>query len=813
MKPFGKGSKSSQDEVHTRTRYLDHSRRFLEWVDSLGFEHSPLGRLAHHLDQKLGIRRISLLFLFTLSLSFLLFYDFEFPYQVNVGNVASNDINSPISFTVVDEIATERKRLEAESSMPPVFDYYPDVYENVYNRIYKSFRQMREHVRETEWPESTAKLEEVVKSFFKFKEDFEKNLGAEVPSRLFDWLVTQKFSVHTENVTIEALARWSRTRIADSPERVLRADDNSAIIRPVDAGAVGEEFTISRDDVLDLRQRSRFSLDGLQIATTLSRTGQDHVRKLAHSLLVPNLTFNRQETESRRRKARESVLPVQISIKKNQTIVSAGSVIQPIHVTILSEIRNLKSDRRTDFIALVSAILFVVLILVFFSYFRRFTQNRVRVELKDILVMGAVTFIVVAMTKIFLFMTDASFMLKYGGVIPPMVFLFAAPVAAGPMMVGLLITSGEVVWLFTTFLATVLAIMVDMNFPFLVVSIIGGIAAARGVYACKKRNDIYKAGIRAGIVNALSITFILTLMKLGEPGLGEELLWTVPAGFFGGLASSLVAMMLIPLLETVFNYTTDVKLLELSNLNHVLMKEMMVKAQGTYHHSLSVGAMVESAAEEIGANALLGKVMAYYHDIGKMEHAQYFIENQRPGYNPHDHISPYMSKTILIAHVKDGAELGLKHKLGKPIIDGILQHHGTTLISYFYNKALEEQDEDIDHVEESDFRYPGPKPQFREAALVMLADSIEAAARSMSEPTAARLTALVKNIIQNKFIDGQLDECNLTLKDLSVIEEAFKRTLLSIYHQRIDYPHMHLGSVTGGKAKKPSNGTKKGHTA
>lgn len=235
------------------------------------------------------------------------------------------------------------------------------------------------------------------------------------------------------------------------------------------------------------------------------------------------------------------------------------------------------------------------------------------------------------------------------------------------------------------------------------------------------------------------------------------------------------------------------------------MKEMMVKAPGTYHHCLSVGTMVDEAARSIEANPLLAKVMAYYHDIGKSEHAQYFAENQRPGHNPHDQITPYMSKTILIAHVKDGAELGLRYKLGKPIIDGILQHHGTTLISYFYNKALKESENDNSSVEESDFRYPGPKPQFKEAALVMLADSIEAAARCIEEPTAARLTHLVKNIIQSKFIDGQLNECNLSLRDLSTIEKAFKKTILNIYHQRIDYPHMSLGApVKDKKSKKQS---------
>jgi membrane-associated HD superfamily phosphohydrolase len=179
-----------------------------------------------------------------------------------------------------------------------------------------------------------------------------------------------------------------------------------------------------------------------------------------------------------------------------------------------------------------------------------------------------------------------------------------------------------------------------------------------------------------------------------------------------------------------------------------------------------------------------------------MEHAQYFIENQRPSLNPHDHISPHMSKTILVAHVKDGAEMAIRHKLGKPIVDGILQHHGTTLISFFYNRALENQDEDTTgNVEESDFRYPGPKPQFKESALVMLADSIEATARSLEEPTPGRLNSIVENIIESKFMDGQLDECNLSIRDLAVIKETFKRLLQAMYHHRLDYPHMRDGKL------------------
>ena len=796
----------SREALQQRSRYIDHSLRFADWVNELGFEKTRLGRVFQRLDDTFQLRRLSLLFIFSLILSILMFFDFDFTFTAQVGEKATRDIKSPVALEVVDEISTEEKRKTAENQVPMVFDYDREAFEELYGRVYSAFRKMREEMHQTVLSRDDFRRFEQVKKLFPLKADFEHALGHKVSDHVFEWLIENRFSPRVENLVMQTLDRWSRFKIVEGVDKLTAAGQKEVLGREIARGGHGREIVVPVKDLRDSNRTDDFPVIQVPISKTFTSTDRRLFEEFVHALISPNITLNRQETETRRQKARDEVLPVVIAVKKNQIIVPQGSVMQPIHATLLNEIENQRSGRNRNLVAIVASIMFVTMLLVFFSYLRRFTLNRVRIDGKDIAVMGAVTLLVVSLTKFFLFLTNTAFSTAFGSMIPESAFLFAAPIATGTMLVGLLITSGEIVWIFSLFLSVVLGLMVEMKFSFMIVAVTGSLAAARGVHGCKARNDLYVAGMRTGLVNALMVMLVVTVQHFGDEFYMRELMWTVPAGFASGILSGLLTMMLVPLLETIFNCTTDVKLLELANLNHPLLREMIVKAPGTYHHSLVVGSMVEAAAEEIGANPLLAKVMSYYHDIGKTEHAAYFIENQKPGNNPHDHLSPHMSKTILIAHVKDGVELGIQYKLGEPIIDGIVQHHGTTLIAFFYNRAMEKQDEDIDAVSEEDFRYPGPKPQFREAALIMLADSIEAASRSLDEPTPVRLQNIVKNIIQRKFMDGQLDECNLTLKELSMIEESFIRILLSIYHQRIDYPKRAGGGASEAPARKAAAG-------
>jgi len=270
-----------------------------------------------------------------------------------------------------------------------------------------------------------------------------------------------------------------------------------------------------------------------------------------------------------------------------------------------------------------------------------------------------------------------------------------------------------------------------------------------------------------------------------------------------GILASAMASMLLPALESIFKITTDIRLLELSNLNAPILRRLSVEAPGTYHHSLMVGTLAESAAEAVGANPLLVRVGAYYHDLGKMLKPEYFVENQVFGINKHETLSPNMSSLIIASHVKDGLELAKEIGLAERIRDLIPQHHGTRLMTYFYQKARESADSKNQDVVEADFRYPGPKPQTKEAAIVMMADSVEAASRTLTSPTPAQIQGMINRLVDAIIADNQLDECDITLREVRLVKESFFKILTGIYHRRIDYPGYDF-KETDGRTAKPS---------
>ena len=356
---------------------------------------------------------------------------------------------------------------------------------------------------------------------------------------------------------------------------------------------------------------------------------------------------------------------------------------------------------------------------------------------------------------------------------------------------------------FSLIISVLAALVVGGQVEFFVYFFISSIVAAYGVRHCRDRGVFIKSGLK---VSAFNVVLALSIEALYGSFYTVEVFIAVSSAFIGGILVAVIATGILPLIEMSFGYTTDIKLLEQANMDQPLLRELMVQCPGTHHHSVIVSNMVEATAEAINANPLLAKVAAYYHDIGKMKKPLYFVENQLPRENKHEKLAPSMSSLILISHVKDGVELAKKHRLGNEIIDIIRQHHGTSLITFFYEKAKEQSEkkgEKAHQVKKEDFRYPGPKPQTKEAGLVMLADVVQAASKTLVEPTAARIQGMVQKIINKVFSDGQLDECELTLKDLNEIAKSFNKTLSGIFHHRIEYPE---SAAKGAPAKKGENG-------
>ena len=356
---------------------------------------------------------------------------------------------------------------------------------------------------------------------------------------------------------------------------------------------------------------------------------------------------------------------------------------------------------------------------------------------------------------------------------------------------------------------------VDNPFRYTVYLLIGGLS---GIFACSskqsERADILRAGMAIGISNVLCIISQNLIYQDAHLKTGfTDVFHPSWFGFFNGIACSMLVLGLIPFLEDLFQVTTSTRYLELINPNHPCMQKLVTEAPGTYHHSQNVAVLAEKGAELIGADPYLAKAGSYYHDLGKTKRPFYFIENQMGGVNYHDFLSPQLSKLIIHSHTKDGVEIGKRYGIPRAITDIMIQHHGTDVVAFFYHRALQAEGEDA--VDMESFRYPGVKPQTKEAGVIMLADACEAATRTMKKPTPQAIENLVGKIINAKFVDGQFDECDVTKRDFEVLAQSFTKTLVSMYHSRIVYPDEVLDKVLPvpgmprSKPKdKPRNGNK-----
>ena len=491
---------------------------------------------------------------------------------------------------------------------------------------------------------------------------------------------------------------------------------------------------------------------------------------LIRDLIKPNLIFNETETQARQKRAHTETPPIFESIKRNEMVAQQGAIVTP---DIFKKIQEIEAKRITKQIqlkllgvGLIVGISFVALTCYLFYFEKKILQSAKKLTLIHSLM-------------IFLLILERFILnIPYGFV------HYLLPASVFSLALSLLLNSR--MGFVAAFLISVFnALQTNFNTEVYLYSFLGSVIATYTAIGLRKRSEFLKVGLAIGLTNFVAI---FGYNVLNEIPLQEA----AQLGVFGIMNGILISIPLVftilPILENIFGLVTDISLLELSDLNHPLLRRMVIEAPGTYHHSLVVSTLAEAACEAIEANGLLARVGGYFHDIGKMEKAEYFTENQFDKEDYHGKLSPSMSYLIIASHVKDGIELAKKHKLKDLIIDFIPQHQGTCPVYYFYKKATSVRGESDEKINIDDYRYPGPKPQTKETAVVLLADSVEAASRSLTNVTPSSIEDLVKDVINWKFIDGQLDECDLTLQDLRKIQESFIHNLIGIFHTRIQYP-------------------------
>jgi len=506
--------------------------------------------------------------------------------------------------------------------------------------------------------------------------------------------------------------------------------------------------------------------------------------------IVPNTTFNLKETEASKEAAIRAVKEKTITYQPGDYILRSGTKLEPQDVDLLERVKKARGLENRP-IRFLGTFLFVALALGATFYFSERFIKRFLPRRKDYILIGLVVVIILFILRVSLILAGVlheAFFYE----LPRAALYYGIPIAGGVMLVRMFMTA-EVSLVLAVILSLLAGLTVGSDVNYTTYCLISGIAASSAIARATTRTAIIKAGLWTGLVNAAAVLGIL-LIKMAAVETAfqwNSLLFHLAFAFSGGIIASIFVFVAMPVFETLLNYATDVKLLELSNLNHPLLKELIVRAPGTYHHSHIVSVLAEVGAEAIGANPLLAKVGAYYHDIGKMKKPNYFMENEPGDQSRHKTLSPHMSALIVSSHVKEGIALAKAHRLPQTVIDMIPQHHGTKMIGTFYEKALEQAPPGSKKtIEQKDFTYPGPKPQSQEAGVLMLADGVEAAVRSLKEKSPARIKQRVEEIIDGSFAEAQLDECDLTLKDLHEIGKAFTRILTALHHQRIDYADM-----------------------
>ncbi len=656
--------------------------------------------------------------------------------EVEEGRPSPQTVYAPED--MIDEYSTEKRREEVAEEVQEVYTHDPAILEESQEEV-EEFFDVVFQLKEDEDMELAEQAEEL-----------QGKLGNEISSNIL-----RRF-LQADKATLQEL----KTNLEQILEEIYQE-------RGVKEGGV----EMAQKEVSQEIGALLFNYELKKVA-----------ERLLTPLIQPNMLFNPDATAEKIEEALAEVEPVMIH--RGTRLLSEGETVTEEDIARL-EAMGLLRGGQADYMNFLGLFLFLVVVFftagIYLYVFNRHVFN----DPSLLTLMG----LILVITLIFALAVNY---FSY----------YLMPIAAAAILTAVLFGNRAAI-LVSVVLAILVGLITNGDVGVIMMALVGSFIAIVTVSRLSGRMDLVKAGLYVALANAVIIitNFLLFETVRLELEFLQEFGYGIAAGMGNGLFSAMMAIGLLPFLESGFGLTTSVTLLELSNPNQPLLRQLLMKAPGTYHHSIVVGNLAEAAAEEVDADPLLTRVGAYYHDIGKTIRPYFFTENQFSGENPHEKLSPNMSALVISAHVKDGLEMARKENLPAIIQDIIQQHHGTGMISYFYHQALQTKPDDVttDEVTEENFRYEGPLPQTKEAAIIMLADIVEAGVRSLSNPTKENVAEMVQKMIKDKLNDEQLDECDLTLRDIDKIENKFIHTISGVYHKRMEYP---VGEI---KAEMESN--------
>ncbi|MBU4458141.1 MAG: HDIG domain-containing protein [Candidatus Omnitrophica bacterium] len=681
-----------------------------------------------------------------------------FKAEFHEGDIALRDIYAPYDFNIrgeLNSVAMDMAKKKAQETVLPIYTYDEEIQASVItkaNSVTGSLKSLKDTPDISE-DDLLSKTKELAPLY---------NLSEALLSSIIKLKDLDRFF----NYSKETIEHFMQQGVISTVYYSALKDRGAGTIRVIEKASGNEKVRFSEDlfTLEDLKEKVK----ALSYSVVKDKKERDVVTDFVNSILNVNLIYDKEATESEKRLKAEDVQPIYniIEVQKNESILSKGERIGKDHI------EKLKGIEQSEPSVMKAGGVFAVLILVglfmlLTVLYLKFYEPSLAAGNKELVILSFITILILIAAKVIVISPWPSNLV---------------PVAVGSMLIAILINSRLAI-ITTCFLSILIGMISGNRLDIAGMSLVGGIIGVFAMKGVRRRSQVITAGLCVGFANMSYLIGMGLIRALDFNTAITESFF----GFINGLISAVIVTGVLPIFENMFKVTTDISLLELADLNHPILKEMVIKAPGTYHHSLVVGNLAEAACEAIKANPLLARVSSYFHDIGKIEKASYFSENQlSPADSAHDKLSPTMSSLIITSHVKNGVELAKKYKLNRNIMDIINQHHGTGLVFYFFKRALEKvKDEEVG---EQSFRYPGPKPQTKEAACVLLADSVEAASRTLDDPTSSRIKGLVRKVINNKFIDGQLDECELTLRDLERISEVFTHILTGIFHTRVEYP-------------------------